>query len=46
MTKTEFTIACNEYLIDPFVALENEELAQALRDKDDSEVLRILTEEF
>jgi hypothetical protein len=46
MTKTQFEILCGQYLIDPGVALENENIQSALRAKDAKEVERILREEF
>lgn len=46
MTKNEFAALCAEHTIDPAVALENENIVEALRNKDDAEVKRILKEEF
>lgn len=46
MTKTQFEILCGQYLIDPGIALENENLKSALRAKDAKEVERILRDEF
>lgn len=46
MTKTEFYFLCEERSIYPGVALENEELVQALKDGNRDEVKRILEEEF
>jgi hypothetical protein len=46
MTSTQFQILCGKYLIDVEIALENENILNALRNKDDEEVERILTEEF
>ena len=46
MTKSQFVIACNERLIDPSVALENESLAHALRAGDNEKVIEILDNEF
>tara|TARA_R100001530_G_scaffold17508_1_gene15163 strand:+ start:385 stop:525 length:141 start_codon:yes stop_codon:yes gene_type:complete len=46
MTSTQFQILCGKYLIDVGIALENENILNALRNKDDEEVERILTEEF
>jgi hypothetical protein len=46
MTQSQFTFECAERTIDPQIALENEELCDALRDRDDAEVIRILNEEF
>jgi hypothetical protein len=46
MTKTEFMTECAKRTIDPQLALENDELCEALKDRDDVEVIRILNEEF
>jgi hypothetical protein len=46
MTRHEFLMACGEALIDPGIALENDELRDALCCGDDAEVLRIITEDF
>ena len=46
MTRNQFSAMCSKYNIDPAVALENENLVQALQDKNDKEVERILQEEF
>lgn len=46
MTKTEFMILCGEYLIEPNIALENENICEALRQRDDEQVKHILENEF
>ena len=46
MTQSNFIALCNEYYIDPSLALENEDLVEALQNRDDVEVQRILLEEF
>lgn len=46
MTQREFYDLCTSYLIFPLVALENENLKQALRDRDDAKVKEILENEF
>jgi hypothetical protein len=46
MNRHDFYALCGELLIDPGIALENDDLRAALRDRDDAEVERILTEEF
>ena len=46
MTQTRFNTLCQEYFIEPTIALENENLVDALRKKDDAEVERILSDEF
>ena len=46
MTQREFYDLCTSYLIFPLAALENENLKQALRDRDDAKVKEILENEF
>jgi len=46
MSKFEFMALCGEHLIDPDMALENDNLNLALLARDDAEVVRVLTEEF
>ena len=46
MTQSNFIALCNEYYIDPSLALENDDLVEALQNRDDVEVQRILLEEF
>ena len=46
MTKNIFLILCCKYLINPDIALENNNLLIALANNDDNEVKRILKEEF
>ena len=46
MTKTQFTIECAKRTIDPSLALENDDLCEALQERDDEAVLRILDEQF
>ena len=46
MTKSNFYALCNQYCILPAIALENESIIKALKNKDDSEVNRILKEDF
>lgn len=46
MTQTQFQILCGEHLIDPTMALENQNIVQALRESDDEKVKRILETEF
>jgi hypothetical protein len=46
MTQNQFLALCMKYAIDPSLALENEALREALRDRDVNEVERILREEF
>lgn len=46
MTKTEFAALCLELQIDPYVALENENLIEALQSRDDRKAIEILVNEF
>lgn len=46
MTQNEFNTLCQERTIDPNLALENDELVQALRDRDDEAVVNILNNQF
>ena len=46
MTQNQFNALCNEHSIHPSIALENEELIEALQNKDDAKVVDILTNEF
>jgi hypothetical protein len=46
MTKFEFVALCNENLIYPGIALENEDIVQALKNKDDKLVRKLILEEF
>jgi hypothetical protein len=46
MTQNQFNALCNEHDIAPSIALENEELIEALRERDDERVIQIITEEF
>ena len=46
MTQTRFNTLCQEYYISPMIALENDNVVEALRNKDDAEVERILSDEF
>jgi len=46
MTSTDLLSLCGEFLIDPLVALENDDLKAAYERSDYSEVQRILFEEF
>jgi hypothetical protein len=46
MSKLEFMSLCGERCIDPDLALENENLVQALKDRDFDKVLEILDNEF
>lgn len=46
MTRREFYDLCTSYGIFPLVALENENLKQALRERNDEQVKQILETEF
>ena len=46
MTKTEFMIICGEYMIEPSLALENENIRKAIKENDGEQVKAILENEF
>jgi hypothetical protein len=46
MKRPEFMALCGKYLIDVDIALENENIREALSNRNDEEVKRILQEEF
>jgi serine/threonine protein phosphatase PrpC len=46
MTQNEFNLLCNDELIDPSIALENDEIISALKDRDDAQVILLLTTQF
>ena len=46
MTQNQFNTLCTEHCIDPSLALENENLIEALRERDDERVIEIITQEF
>jgi len=46
MTQTQFYALCADNLIHPSIALENDTLVEALQNRDDAEVQRILLEDF
>lgn len=46
MTKLEFMSLCGEYLIDVNIALENDNIREALKNKDDKKVKEFLLNEF
>lgn len=46
MTQNQFNALCNEHGIAPSIALENDELIETLRERNDEQVIRIITEEF
>jgi hypothetical protein len=47
MTQNQFILLCNELLIEPSIALENDNIVQALRDRKPIETIKtILQTEF
>jgi len=46
MTQNQFLALCNEHLIDPSVALENTDVVEALKNRDDEAVVEALTNSF
>jgi hypothetical protein len=46
MTQNQFAALCTEHCIAPEIALENDSIVEALKARDDAEVVRILSEEF
>ena len=46
MTLLEFEALCGELCIDPAIALENEDVVEAIKAKDWDRVERLLKEEF
>ena len=46
MTQNEFIQKCNDLLIDHNIALENDEIINALRERNDAQVIELLTTQF
>ena len=46
MTALEFLALCGEHNIEPAIALENDAIIEALKAKNDEQVIEILTKEF
>lgn len=46
MTRLEFISLCGELLINPDLALENEKIKEALKNRDDKAVKNLLKTEF
>jgi hypothetical protein len=46
MKKSKFIYLCNKYLIDINIALENENILKALKNRDDKKIKYILENEF
>lgn len=44
MTRTQFILLCNELLIEPSIALENDNILQALRDRKPIETVKTILE--
>ena len=44
MTKTQFILLCNELLIAPSIALENDNILQALRDRKPIQTIKTILE--
>jgi hypothetical protein len=46
MTQLEFLALCGKYLIDPGLAIEDENIKSCLAERDDTELERILREDY
>ena len=46
MTAIQFELACAQRTIDPGLALENESVCEALKERDDNRVMWLLDKEF
>ena len=46
MTRNEFASECTRRTIEPGIALENENICEALKERDDKRVLWVLDNEF
>lgn len=46
MTREEFIDECDKRLIDPNLAIENEQIRERLRNRDDLAVIALLESEF
>jgi len=46
MTQNEFNALCNDQLIEPSIALENDDIVKALKTRDDALVILLLTTQF
>jgi len=46
MTQNTFNQLCNDLLIMPELALENDDIVSALKDRDDALVILLLTTQF
>jgi hypothetical protein len=46
MTQNQFALLCSEHCISPDVALENDDIVEALKNRDDELVQQLLVNEF
>lgn len=46
MTKLDFILLCGEFLLSPELVIENDQIRNALEDKDDEKVKELLKTEF
>jgi hypothetical protein len=46
MTQTQFAILCNEYLIEPCMALENDDVVKAIKSNDVQTLKDVLENQF
>ena len=46
MTANQFTIICGELLIDEGIALENQNIIKALKERNDKKVIELLKTQF
>jgi hypothetical protein len=46
MTQTQFALICNEYLIEPSMALENDDVIQAIKSNDTQALKDVLESQF
>ena len=46
MTQLQFIAKCDELMLPPELALENDEIVQALQDRDDDRVIELLNTQF
>ena len=46
MTKSEFILMCEERLIDPSIALENDDIVKALKANDLNKLVSVLDTQF
>jgi hypothetical protein len=46
MTQNQFALLCSEHCISPDIALENDDIVEALKNRDDELVQQLLINEF